>query len=481
MTQRTARLLVFFTSASVLVIEILAVRMLAPHLGSSLPVFTGVVGVVLAGISVGAWLGGRLADRTDPRSLIGAMLIVGGLTAMASPLLIDLVGPSLSNDVVSIVGASAIGFLVPAALLSTIPPLVVKIRLQSLDQTGAVVGSYSAVGTAGAILGSFMTGFFLVANYPTRPIVAVVGGLLCAVGVVMWFRRSTSRSIGAGAAALILGTTLILVPGPCQYETTYHCAIVLVDEERPTGRTLLLDRLHNSYVDIADPTYLHFRYIRVMADVLEVQGPPGPVAMVSIGGGGMTFPGYIEATRPGSTNTVLEIDGGVVDIARKHLALHDNVNVVVEDARLSLREVASSSADVVMGDAFSGLSVPWHLTTVEYVREIQRVLTADGVYLMNVIDYGPSRFARSTARTLASVFDHVVLLAPRSYLDGSGGNFVFAASDATFDLAAIELALARRGDGEAAIYGAELADWAAGGLLLTDDFAPVDQMLMGLR
>ncbi|MFZ0013326.1 MAG: fused MFS/spermidine synthase, partial [Acidimicrobiia bacterium] len=105
MNQLLARSLVFFTSAAVLVIEILAARLLAPYLGVSLDVFTGIIGVILAGISVGAWLGGRAADRLDPRRLPGPLLIAGGLTALAAPLIIDVVGPSLSTDAVSIVVA----------------------------------------------------------------------------------------------------------------------------------------------------------------------------------------------------------------------------------------------------------------------------------------------------------------------------------------------------------------------------------------
>src|SRR5690606_32238727 len=116
---------------------------------------------------------------------------------------------------------------------------------------------------------------------------------------------------------------------------------------------------------------------------IETAAPPGPITMVSIGGGGMTLPSYIHTTRPGSHNTVLEIDGGVVRIARDQLALPDEVEVLVDDARITLRAIPDGSADIVVGDAFSGASVPWHLTTIEYVGDIRRVLGPDGVYTMN--------------------------------------------------------------------------------------------------
>ena len=472
-----ARVLVFGTSAAVLVIEILAARLLAPYLGVSLEVFTGVIGVILAGISLGAWLGGRAADRGAPGRLLGPLLTAGGIAALAAPLVIDTIGPSLSTGPVSVVVAAGAGFFIPAAILSAVPPVIVKLQLDSLDETGRVVGTYSAIGTAGAILGTFVTGFVLIAAFPTRPIVVVLGGLLTITGVILWSTRSKWASLSV-LAAVALGLVLLVGDGPCQFETTYHCAIVEVDETRPTGRTLVLDRVRNSYVDLADPTYLEFRYIQLIADVISAEMPDGPLDVVSIGGGGFTMPGYIEATRPGSDNVVLEIDSKLVDIGRDHLTLADTVHVVIDDARISLRDVPAGQADLVIGDAYSGASVPWHLTTVEFNEQIRRTLEPQGVYVMNVIDYGELAFVRAEARTLETVFDDVVLLAPDDYIAGrSGGNFILVASDRPLDLDAIEQEIRERGGVETGITGSDLANFIGDSPLLRDDFAPVDQML----
>lgn len=477
-SQTLARFLVFVTAAAVLILEILAGRLLAPYLGVSLEVFTGIIGVVLAGISVGAWLGGRAADRYDPRGLLGPLLVAGGLTALAAPLLVDLVGPAAESGPVGIVVLTTVGFFLPAALLSAVSPVVVKIRLGSLERTGSVVGSYSAIGTAGAIFGTFATGFVLIAAFPTRPIVTGVGMALTLGGLAIWISRRRWASIGALTVAVVLGTSLVIDDGPCDYETTYHCAEVETDPARPSGRLLILDRGHNSYVDLVDPTHLEFRYLQAMVDVVDVEAPAGPLDIVSIGGGGFTLPRYLDVTRPGSQQKVLEIDAKLVDIGRTDLGFEDEAVVVVDDARRSLKVVQLESLDVVVGDAFSGLSVPWHLTTVEFVAEIADRLRPEGIYAVNVIDYDEAPFARAATATLDEVFDHVAVVAPPGFFDGSqGGNYVLVGSDRPLDIAAIEGKIATRAGLEVVVTGDELDEFIGGASPLVDDFAPVDQMI----
>jgi spermidine synthase len=472
---------VFVTSAAVLILEILAGRLLAPYLGVSLEVFTGIIGVILAGISVGAWAGGRAADRSDPRRLLGPLLVAGGLTAVASPLIVDLVGPAASTGPLSIVTITVLGFFAPAAVLSAVSPIVVKIRLSSLQETGSVVGTYSAIGTAGAIFGTFVTGFVLIAAFPTRPIVITLGVALTMLGIAMWVGRRAWGVVGPVCGLLVLVTLVLVLDGPCQYETSYHCAVVEVDPDRPTGRLLVLDRGHNSYVDLADPTHLEFRYIRVMVDLIDTEMPPGPLDVLSIGGGGFTFPGYLDATRPGTEHLVLEIDGSLVDIGRRDLGFGDEAEVVIDDARRSIEQVAEGSVDVVIGDAFTGLTVPWHLTTVEFVEEIANRLAPGGLYTVNVIDRAELEFARAEAATLTEVFEHVAVFAPARYLAGDqGGNFVLAGSDQPMDIERVETAILSRGGIEQAVTGEELARFIDGSRPLVDDFAPVDQMLSGL-
>ncbi len=472
-----ARLLVFTTSAAVLVLEILAGRLLAPYLGVSLEVFTGIIGVVLAGISIGAWLGGRAADRREPSSLLGPLLVGGGLAALAAPLIIDFVGPIARGGPVSIVALTAVGFFLPAAMLSAVPPVVVKARLASLDETGSVVGSYSAIGTAGAIFGTFATGFILIAAFPTRPIMLGLGIILVLGGALLWGGRRLAR-VAVVLVAIGLGAAMAVGDGPCDYETTYHCAIVQADPARPTGRLLILDQGHNSYVDLEDPTHLEFRYLEAISDLVDAEAPQGPIDVVSIGGGGFTFPRYLAATRPGTSHLVLEIDRELLEIGRRDLGFEDEAEVVIDDARRSLNGVTPESLDLVVGDAFSGLSVPWHLTTSEFIEQIAQRLRPDGIYAVNVIDYFEAPFARSATASLLEVFAHVAVIAPARYFEGTdGGNFVLVGSESPLDVSAIEREIVSRTGSEVIVTGEALDLFVAGARPLRDDFAPVDQMI----
>ena len=480
--------LVFLTSAAVLVLEILAGRLLAPYVGVTLETYTGIIGVVLAGISLGTWAGGRMADRVDPRRLLGPTLVLGGALALLSIPAIRLFGSiGLGAGPVAIVALSVVGFFAPAAVLSAVAPTVVKLQLTDLDETGAVVGRLSALGTAGAIVGTFVTGFILVAAYPTRPVVLGVGAALVAGGLVMSVRlRGSGASAAAGPLALALvgaGLTLT-VQSPCQYETAYYCAQVL-DELTPCeGRTLYLDTLRHSCVHLDDPERLDFSYAQIISDVISTMGDgTSPLAALHIGGGGFTMPRYLEAVRPGSRSLVLELDPTLVRIAEEELGLRrsDALQVRVGDARVALRDQPDDAYDLVIGDAFGGLAVPWHLTTREFAAQIQRTVRPGGVYAVNLIDYPPLGFARAEAATLRSVFANVAVIAPQERLEGrEGGNFVLVESDAPIDAASITAANAARGDDDVVATDAQLDAFIGDVPVLTDDYAPVDQLLTPL-
>jgi spermidine synthase len=197
---------------------------------------------------------------------------------------------------------------------------------------------------------------------------------------------------------------------------------------------------------------------------------------VYLGGGGFTLPTYFEATQ-GAKATVLELDEALVELAQAELGLSPGpwLDVRAGDARLTLHGLPDDSADAVLGDAYGSLAVPWHLATVEFTREIRRVLSPGGAYVVNVVDYPPARFVRAEAATIAEVFEHVALVAPPALFDGSGGgNYVVVASEAPIDGQAIA---DRLRDGEMVAGDRRVRAFVGGAAPLTDAFAPVDQLL----
>lgn len=483
-----AGLLTFVAAAAVLVLEIAAGRLLAPFVGVSLTTYTGIIGVILAGIALGAWLGGRAADRLGPERLIGPTLAAGGVAAIASVPIVDAVGSlGLGGEFGGIVALAGAGFVLPATILSAVGPMIVRASLTDLGTSGTLVGRLSAIGTAGAITGTFLTGFVLLGAVPTRPLIIGVGALLVGVGAV------TAWALGRGRSAAILALLGILAgagllaataPSPCLRESAYYCIAITPDASSPNGRTLVLDRVRHAYVDLGDPSVLEFRYIRWIVDasagLIDARG--GDVDVLYVGGGGFSLPRYFEHAYPASRHTVLELDPVVLATARAELGFEptERTSVIVGDARLSVGRLPSDTYHLAIGDAFGGLSVPWHLTTWEFLAEIDRLLRPDGLYLMNVIDGDELRFARAEAATLRSLFRHVAVIAGGRVPGGlAGGNLVLVASHEPIDAEDVLARIGVRGDTGAVLQVLEddSDSFTDGVALLTDDYAPVDQLL----
>jgi spermidine synthase len=483
MSRRLAGALVFGTSATVLVVEIVAGRLLAPYFGVSLDTFTAIIGVVLAGIAAGSWWGGRVADRVDPHGLLVPQLLVGGIATLAVVPIVRALGPALAPaGIPGLILLTSAAALLPAAALSAITPTVVKIVLADLDRTGRVVGRLSALGTLGALAGTFGAGYALIGNLPTSVIMTGAGLVPVAAGAGLWATgpRTPRAPTVAGAlvAAVVLAVPAVALAGPCEVETRFTCATIVIPPDDPSARVLILDSFTNSHVQLDDPTVLAFSYTRMFAAVTAAGLPPGPLDAVHIGGGGYTMPRWLEATRPGSASTVLELDPALETLARSRLGLEpsEGITTITGDARTSLRSVPAGSVDLVLGDAFSGLTVPWHLTTVEFVTDIVAILRPGGIYQVNVIDRGELGFLRAQAATLAVVFPEVAIVTLPERLE-TGGNFVVVGSEAPLDAGTVQAAAAVLGLDVAVIQGDRLEALIDGARPLIDDFAPVDQLL----
>jgi spermidine synthase len=226
-------------------------------------------------------------------------------------------------------------------------------------------------------------------------------------------------------------------PGPTA--VTGGTAELLADADRDGAWMLLVNGTPQSHVDLGDPAHLEFEYVRRMGHVVDLAREPGtPLDVVHLGGGALTLPRFVAATRPGSRQRVVEIDQPLTDLVREYLPLPRGARIRVrnDDARAGLTALRDASADIVITDVFAGARTPAHLTTLEFAADAHRVLRPGGFYVSNVADGPPLRFARTQVATLNAVFRHVCLLAEPGTLRGRRfGNLVAVASDDELPLA----------------------------------------------
>lgn len=235
-------------------------------------------------------------------------------------------------------------------------------------------------------------------------------------------------------------------------------AELVPDPDRPRAFTLLLDGAPQSHVDLDDPTYLEFDYIRRLAAAIDLLAPAGqPLRTLHLGGGALTLPRYVAATRPGSPQRVCEVDGALVEFIRRVLPWPAvGLRVRVADARAALTSTRDANYDVVVADIFAGARTPAHVNSVEFVTQVARVLRPDGHYLVNIADGPPLRHARAQVATVRSVLPEVCLVADAAVLRGRRyGNLVLLAGRGALPVAK----LTRRAAG----------DWFPGRVLAGDD------------
>ncbi|QSY50099.1 MULTISPECIES: spermidine synthase [Streptomyces] len=259
---------------------------------------------------------------------------------------------------------------------------------------------------------------------------------------------------------------------PVSRDVDWGTAKLMPDVDRQRAWLLTVNGAPQSYVDLDDPTHLEFEYARRLAHVLDTTGEPGaPLDLLHLGGGALTLPRYVAATRPGSRQRVVEADRGLIALVAEHLPLPEGsgVEVTAGDARAALEAAPDDSADVIVADVFGGSRVPAHLTSLEYARTAARVLRPGGRYVANLADGAPFDFLRGQVATYAAVFPHLCLIAEGPMLRGRRfGNAVLVAADTELPLAV----LARRAAADAfparVEDGPGLARFAAGAVPVGD-------------
>ena len=256
-------------------------------------------------------------------------------------------------------------------------------------------------------------------------------------------------------------------PVPGRWPVGFGEAELLRDLDAEDGWLLTVDGVAQSYVDRADPTHLEFDYVRLMGDVVDVL-PDGPLTAVHLGGGGCTLARYVAATRPGSRQLVVEADEPLAALVRSSFGTA-GFRLRVGEARAELPALRQGESDLVVADVFESAQQPVHVTTLEWLTAVRRLLRPGGAYVVNVADGKPLAFAKGQVATLLAAFPHVVLLADPSVLRGRRfANLVLAASDAPLPVDDLARRAARAAGRARVVTGDDLVAFHGGAAPVTD-------------
>jgi len=534
---------VFIASFCSMGLEIGASRLLAPSVGMSIYTWTGIIGVMLAGIVAGNYLGGWIADRWPARDTLGASLFWCGLLTLLVIVLFALgshyqesidqwiqkrvtvkqnVNGTETEDTSNLLQAKiivyALGlFFLPMLAFGSISPQATRLAVRDWGHAGRVAGRVYAWSCAGAIAGTFATGWFLIGRFGVLWLFLgiSVGMILLALPVGASWRKprellGSAIVLGAVAAAVWLGKDGYLqLRRDAVYlkETNYYLISVTSKDDTDTSRDFVLDHLIHSHVKgqpvqrngnpswEADLSYMGYGHEQIQAEFARSAAAAHEVPhFLVIGGGGYTLPRWIDKYIPQATMEVVEIDPGVTEAVHASLGMPRDTKIKTYnfDGRQFIQENAlPGHYHLIIQDAVNDLSVPWHIMTKQYNDAVKKALADDGIYLLTIIDsFSEGRLLPAAVETMRKTFPHVYLLVdnPESkdeddlWNSQSRGVYVIAGTPRELKLDELKAMLAKQGVNDmmtSMLSPQRLDEWLKERkpVVLTDDFAPVDNMM----
>ena len=418
---------IFINGLCLMVLEMVGARLLAPWLGTSIVVWTSLIGVILAFLSLGYWLGGQLADKTltphntaaagtpppnipqlaKAKGILSVILLCASLfvmvTAFIQASILSLLSQSISSLHIATLVAAICLFAIPSVLFGMVSPYIMRVAITSQQHAGATIGKLNAIATIGSIVGTFLGGFVLVAWFGSQQIVYGIGACLLATSALIQLSPITPKLF---ACALLIGGIVLQI---IIDDTMRHNSIITL--ETPYNTVQVIHTPYNgqdavflrtdptgmqSGMYIANPTDLMFDYTQQFE--LPTALNPHAKKVLMLGGGGYSIPRWLLApTSPiASTLTtldVVEIDPGITSAAHTYFALPQNdkrLAIYHEDARIFVNRSAAQHTinqyDLIFADVFNSYySVPFQAGTVEAATNTSKLLTNEGIFMMNII------------------------------------------------------------------------------------------------
>lgn len=379
-------IIAFVTGFALMVFELAGARILAPGIGSSTYVWTSVIGVIIAALSLGYWVGGRAADSRGYMIDVARLTLVASLTVVLTLLqyesVVRWVAESFTDPRMQGVMASLILFAPTSFVLGTISPYLAKLKVRSLSTTGRSIASLSALNSIGGIVGTFVAGFILFGYIGSHETLAIVALTLMSIS---WLAvPSVERRLRAAVSAVMI--VIVLMPplstGAIAIDTPgAHYVVYETDDMRllATGPNAA-----QSGISLADHNELAFWYTQELANITEQASTRKDILI--LGGGAFTLPQYLAEKYPDSSIDVVEIDPELVAIARQYFNYDDpkNVTIITTDARTYVNQT-DKQYDIVMIDVYGDTHVPFTMLTREYGHRIAKITKPGGLVVANLL------------------------------------------------------------------------------------------------
>ena len=426
-------IVVFICGATVMVFELIGSRVVAPYVGTSIYVWTSLIGVILASLSLGYYFGGRFADTRPSTKPLALIIFISAIAIVFSSLIKDLV-PLLVTlfpfyiEVKSLL-ISIILFAPASFLLGTVSPYAVRLRMKDVEKAGGTSGNLYAVSTFGSIVGTFLAGFYLIPHFGTffslillSIILVLTAIFLLGYEVLRFFSRYFLSilflSLFFGAFSFSTSVALKEAGLIADINTEYNRIFIMngVDSitEKPTINLSTDPFGVQASIFINDTDNLVFNYTKFFK-IIEFLKPDAN-SVLMLGGSAYTYPRDFLKNFPKSTIDVVEIDPGMTDVARKYFGLKDDprMRIFHDDGRIFLNN-NKNKYDVIFIDAFNSFSsIPFQLTTIEFVRKNLESLSDNGIVVVNIIsaiDGDKGKFLRAEYTTFRKVFPQVYIFA----------------------------------------------------------------------
>jgi len=381
----------FLTGFALMAYELVAARLLAPTIGSSIYVWTSVIGIIIAALSLGYWLGGKMADARQQAIDVAVLCLLAALfvvvTIISHPNTLSWISQFIDDVRLQGVIASLLLFAPTSFILGCISPYLAKLNIKTLDTAGESVANLSALNSIGGIIGTFITGFVFFGYLGSKETLLIVIMCLIFSSWLLVPKKFLVRRVVASVVIILMG----LLPTPAPSSTVaridtpsahYEISTMSYNSEPIVGLRTGPGGVQSAvYTDGRDE--LVFWYTRYAEKIIESQNPE---RVLVLGGGAFTLPEVLAKKLPNTTIDVVEIDPELEEISKKYFSYEEqpNVNLIFNDAR-SFVNTSKEKYDVIFVDVYGDSYVPFSLLTKEYGERINALLQPDGLVLMNAI------------------------------------------------------------------------------------------------